>query len=393
MAEVNGSCDKRFQAVRDALAQSLRDRDVGASAAVFVDGKPVADLWGGYADAARAVPWQRDTVVNVWSVSKTMLALCALILADRGVLDLDAPVCRYWPEFAAAGKENVLVRHVLAHTAGLPHLDGMVSEEDLYDWPGVTARLAVQAPRWKPGTQAGYHSLTQGFLLGEVIRRVTGRRPGAFFAAEVAGPLGADFQFTLPMADDGRFAAGLAPPGAQADWRSSAPASAGNEAEGGAGSAAGTSAGGGAGSGAGSEEDGAAPAGIRLAVANTPAWRRAEVPSGSGYGNARSVAAVQSVLACGGMVRGVRLLSAEGCALASQEQYRGIDQVTGASVRYGMGYGIFDPAVGWAGWGGSLVMTDPDARMTVAYTMNQMLDRGYDRGLAIVIAAYDGFGS
>jgi CubicO group peptidase (beta-lactamase class C family) len=123
------------------------------------------------------------------------------------------------------------------------------------------------------------------------------------------------------------------------------------------------------------------------------AWRRAEIPSGSGYGNARSVAAVQSVLACGGTVRGVRLLSPEGCALARQEQYRGIDQVTGMSVRYGMGYGIFEPAVGWGGWGGSLVMTDPDARMTVAYAMNQMLDRGADRGLAIVLAAYDGLGS
>jgi CubicO group peptidase (beta-lactamase class C family) len=387
MAEVNGTCDKRFQAVRDALAESLRDRDVGASAAVFVDGEPVADLWGGYADAARAVPWQRDTVVNVWSVSKTMLALCALVLADRGVLDLDAPVCRYWPEFAAAGKGNVLVRHVLAHTAGLPHLDGMVSEEDLYDWPGVTARLAAQAPRWKPGTQAGYHSLTQGFLLGEVIRRVTGRRPGAFFAEEVAGPLGADFQFTLGAADDGRFAAGLAPPGAPADWRSSAMVSAGNEAEGGAGSAAGTSAG-----GADTEEDGT-PAGIRLAVANSPSWRRAEIPSGSGYGNARSVAAVQTLLACGGTVRGVRLLSPEGCAPARQEQYRGTDQVTGTSVRYGMGYGIFEPAVGWGGWGGSLVMTDPEAGLTVAYAMNQMLDRGDDRGLAIVIAAYDGLSS
>jgi CubicO group peptidase (beta-lactamase class C family) len=384
VAELNGSCDKRFQAVRDALAESLRDRDVGASAAVFVDGTLVADLWGGHADAARTMPWHRDTVVNVFSVSKTMLALCALILADRGALDLDSPVGRYWPEFAAAGKETVLVRHVLAHTAGLPHLDGMATEEDLFDWSGVTARLAAQAPRWEPGTQAGYHSLTQGFLLGEVIRRVTGQRPGAFFAQEVAGPLGADFQFTLTAPDDGRFAAGIAPPGAPADWRSSAMVSAGNEAEGRAGSAAGTSAG-----GADTEEDGA-PAGIRLAVANSPAWRRAEIPSGSGYGNARSVAAVQNLLACGGTARGVRLLSPEGCALASQEQYRGIDQVTGASVRYGMGYGIFDPAVGWAGWGGSLVMTDPDARMTVAYTMNQMLDRGYDRGLAIVLAAYDG---
>jgi len=326
----------------------------------------VADLWGGYADAARTRAWHRDTVVNVYSVSKTMLALCALILADRGVLDLDAPVGRYWPGFAAAGKEKVLVRHVLAHTAGLPHLDAMVTEEDLYDWPGVTARLAAQPPRWEPGTLAGYHSLTQGFLLGEVIRRVTGLRPAAFFAQEVAGPLGADFQFTLAAGDDARFAPGIAPPGAPAGWGTS-PASA--------------------------ETDASAPSGIRLAVANSAPWRRAEIPSGSAYGNARSAAAVQSVLACGGTVRGVRLLSPEGCALAGQEQYRGIDQVTGMSVRYGMGYGIFEPAVGWGGWGGALVMTDPDAGMTVAYAMNQMLDRGADRGLAIVIAAYEGLAS
>jgi len=366
VAEVKGSCDKRFETVRDALAESLDDRDVGASAAVFVDGELVADLWGGYADEARTAPWQQNTVVNVYSVSKTMLALCALILADRGVLDLDAPVCRYWPEFAAAGKDDVLVRHVLAHTAGLPHIDGLVAEEELYDWPGVTARLSAQPARWEPGALAGYHSLTQGFLLGEVIRRVTGRGPGAFFAQEVAGPLGADFQFTLAAGDDARFAPGIAPPGAPAGWGTS-PASA--------------------------ETDASAPSGIRLAVANSAPWRRAEIPSGSAYGNARSAAAVQSVLACGGTVRGVRLLSPEGCALAGQEQYRGIDQVTGMSVRYGMGYGIFEPAVGWGGWGGALVMTDPDAGMTVAYAMNQMLDRGADRGLAIVIAAYEGLAS
>ena len=390
MTEVNGSCDKRFEAVRDALAESLDNRDVGASAAVFVDGALVADLWGGYADTARTMPWQRDTVVNVYSVSKTMLALSALILADRGALDLGAPVCRYWPEFAAAGKQDVLVRHVLAHTAGLPHIDGMVAEEELYDWPGVTARLAAQPARWEPGALAGYHSMSQGFILGEVIRRVTGRRPGAFFAQEVAGPLGADFQFTLAATDDGRFAAGIAPPGAPADWgTASSPRGRGNGADGVAGGGAGTA-------GAAAEpvtgEEGT-PAGIRLAVANSPVWRRAEIPSGSAYGNARSVAAVQSVLACGGTVRGVRLLSPEGCAVARQEQYRGTDQVTGMSVRYGMGYGIFEPAVGWGGWGGSLVMTDPEAGMTVAYAMNQMLDRGDDRGLAIVIAAYEGLGS
>ncbi|HEX8004896.1 MAG TPA: serine hydrolase domain-containing protein [Trebonia sp.] len=364
MAEVQGSWEKRFQAVRDALADSLDDQDVGASAAVFVDGEPVADIWGGYADAARTVPWERDTVVNVWSVSKTMLALCALILADRGDLDLGAPVARYWPEFAAAGKQGVLVRHVLSHTAGLPDFDGQVTEEDLYDWPGATARLAAQAPRWEPGAMAGYHSMTQGFIAGEVIRRVTGRSPGMFFAQEVAGPLGADFQFTLPAADEGRLAPGIAPPGAPQDWRSAPPGTA---------------------NGAANRE-----AGVRLAVANSPPWRRAEIPSGSGYGNARSIAAVQSVLACGGTVRGVRLLSPAGCERARQEQYRGIDHVLGASMRYGMGYGIFDRSVGWGGWGGSLVMVDPSARMAIAYAMNQMLDRADDhRALAIVIAAYD----
>jgi CubicO group peptidase (beta-lactamase class C family) len=367
VTEIQGVWEKRFEAVRDALAESLDDQDVGASAAVFLDGEPVVDIWGGYADAARAVPWERDTIVNVWSVSKTMLALCALVLADRGDLDLDAPVARYWPEFAAAGKQGVLVRHVLAHTAGLPEIDGVVTEEDLYDWPGVTARLAAQAPRWEPGKLAGYHSVTQGFIVGEVIRRVTGLPVSAFFAREVAGPLGADFRFTVPVADDRRFAPGLAPPEAAADWRSAPPASAADGVVGHQG-------------------------GIRLAVANSPAWRRAEIPSGSGYGNARSVAAVQSVLACGGTARGVRLLSPDGCERARQVQYRGTDQVLGASMRYGMGYGIFDRSIGWGGWGGSLVMVDPGARMTVAYAMNQMLDRGLGdhRGLGIVIAAYEG---
>src|SRR5262249_41585699 len=155
--------------------------------------------------------------------------------------------------------------------AGLPHIDGMATEQDLYDWPGITAWLAAQATRWAPGTQAGYHSLSQGFLLGEVIRRVTGRRPAAFFAQEGAGPLGADVQFTLAAADDGRFAAGIAPPGAPADWRS-APLPRATE---GAGTEAGTG-----------SEAADSPAGIRLSVANSPAWRRAEIPSGSGYGNA-----------------------------------------------------------------------------------------------------------
>jgi CubicO group peptidase (beta-lactamase class C family) len=367
VAEVHGTCDKRFDAVRVALAESLDDADVGASAAVFVDGEPVADLWGGYKDAKKTEPWEQDTITNVWSTTKTMVALSALILADRGDLDLDAPVARYWPEFAAAGKEQVLVRHLLSHTAGLPEFDPPVAVADLYDWRGATTRLARQATRWEPGTLAGYHSVTQGFLVGEVVRRVTGQSLATFFAEHIAKPLGADFHLTMPAGAglDERFAPVLAPPEAPDGDLVAAPPG----------------------------DQGAATGGtaIRVSDGNSVAWRRAEILSGSGYGNARSVAAVQSVLACGGEARGIRLLSPEGCERARAEQYRGVDQILGRSVRYGLGYGIFDPACGWGGWGGSMVMVDLDARMAVAYVMNQMLPSDY-RGLGIVLAAYDALG-
>ena len=374
MADVQGECDKRFEAVRVALAESLDGDDVGASAAVFVDGEPVADVWGGHVDAARTAAWERDTIANVFSTTKTMVALCALILADRGDLDLTAPVARYWPEFAAAGKEGVQVRHLLSHTAGLPEFDPPVPQRDLTDWQAVTARLAAQAPLWEPGTLAGYHSVTQGFGVGEVIRRVTGVSIADFFASEIAGPLGADFHITLAAEHDHRFAPGLAPPDSpDGDMIATAPSEEALPAE-----AMSTAAG----------------DGIRLSDANSVAWRRAQIPSGSGYGNARSVAAIQSLLACGGAVDGVRLLSPEGCDRAREEQYRGVDHVLGASIRYGMGYGLFDRSIGWGGWGGSLVLIDPEGRMTVAYVMNQMLEQrgmgGDYRGLGIVMAAYEG---
>jgi CubicO group peptidase (beta-lactamase class C family) len=300
-----------------------------------------------------------------------MTALCALILADRGDLDLAAPVARYWPEFAAAGKEGVLVRHVLSHTAGLPDWDDPLTAEDLYDWADVTARLAAQPPRWEPGKLAGYHSITEGFLLGEVVRRITGRSLGAFFADEVAGPLGADFRITLPAEHDSRFSPGIAPPSSpDGDMVAAPPTRRRDQAP--------------------APPPGGHP--IRLSESNSVPWRRAELPSASGYGNARSVALIQSVLACGGTARGVRLLSEAGCRPASEVQYHGIDHLLGASIRYGMGYSIFDRSVGWGGWGGAIVMVDLDARMSVAYAMNQMLDGGSGdvRGLGIIMAAYEG---
>ncbi|MGF7235352.1 MAG: serine hydrolase domain-containing protein [Frankia sp.] len=361
MAEIHGTCEDRFEEVRRTLAASLDGVDVGASVAVYVDGQPAVDLWGGYTDTARTIPWRSDTITNVFSTTKTMTALCALILADRGVLDLDAPVARYWPRFAAAGKQHVRVSHLLSHTAGLPVWDEPMTVEDLYDWPTATDRLAAQTPRWTPGTEAGYHAITQGFLVGEVVRRVTGRSLGTFFAEEVAGPLNADFHIGLPAEHDGRVAPVLAPkPG-------SSPA-----------------------------QDSGEPGYPRIDPldVNTPAWRRAEIPAAGGHGNARSVAAVQSVLVCGGTVGGVRLLSPAGCERALQQQFRGLDRALGVRMRYGLGYGLQgDRTCSWGGWGGSLVLNDFDARMTVAYVMNQMVDHGPlgdDRGLGLVFAAYDG---
>ncbi|PAZ14967.1 serine hydrolase [Streptomyces sp. SA15] len=362
MADIQGSYDDLFTAVPSALAALLDDGDVGASVAVFVDGEPVVDVWGGFADAERTAPWQRDTIVNVWSVTKTMTALCALVLADRGELDPDAPVARYWPEFTVAGKEGVLVRHLLAHTAGLPDWDGPVDE--LYDWPTATARLAAQAPQWEPGSAAGYHSITQGFLVGEVVRRITGRSLGEFFAEEVAGTLGADFHIGLPAEHDHRVALTVPPPSRDEDYTASAP---------------------------GSNASPASGTGIRVRDGNSVAWRRAQIPAASGFGNARSVGLVQSVMACGGAVRGVRLLSRAGCDRAWEEQFSGEDRVLGMPMRYGLGYGLFGSAYGWGGWGGSLVMIEPDARMAVAYVTNQMREPADDnQGLEVVMAAYDG---
>jgi CubicO group peptidase (beta-lactamase class C family) len=362
MADIQGSYDELFTAVPRALARLLDDGDTGASVAVFVDGEPVVDVWGGFADADRTIPWQRDTITNVWSVTKTMTALCALVLADRGELDLAAPVGRYWREFAVAGKEKVLVRHLLAHTAGLPDWDGPV--EELYDWPSATARLAAQAPEWEPGSAAGYHSLTQGFLVGEVVRQITGRNLGDFFAAEVAGPLGADFHIGLPAKHDHRVALTVPPSSRDEDYAASAP---------------------------GSSAPPAAGTGICVRDGNSVAWRRAQIPAASGFGNARSVALVQSVMACGGVVRGLRLLSQAGCDRAREEQFHGVDRILGISVRYGLGYGLFGSTHGWGGWGGSIVMVEPDDRMAVAYVTNQMREPADDnRGLEVIMAAYDG---
>ncbi|MFD5429482.1 serine hydrolase domain-containing protein [Streptomyces sp. NPDC127084] len=369
MTDIEGFCEPRFAAVRETLAALLGKDDTGASAAVYLDGEPVVDIWGGYADAARSIRWERDTIVGVNSTSKNMTALCALVLADRGLLDLSAPVAAYWPEFATAGKESVLVRHVLSHTAGLPDLSGPMAVEELYDWESVTAGLAAQAPEWEPGTAAGYHALTFGFLVGEIVRRITGRGLGEFFAEEVAKPLGADFHIGLSAEHDPRVAPLIPPPSLTDEYAATAPPGP---------------------DGVPRENTGAA---IRVKDANSAAWRRAQVPAVNGFGNARSVALVQSVLANQGTAGGVRLLSPQGCEPAWHEVFRGEDRILGTPMCWTAGFGKFGNTFGWGGWGGSLVASDPGSRMTVAYVMNQMIDRDRqedNRGMEIIMAAYSG---
>ena len=209
--EIHGTYADAFQPVRDRFEQNFLDGlEAGASVAVTVDGAPVVDLWAGEAGPDGA-PWQRDTIANVWSSTKTMAAVCMLMLADRGLLDFDAPVADYWPEFAQNGKQGVLVRHVMSHSAGLSGFDPPTRLADLYDRRGVAASLARQAPWWEPGTASGYHAITQGQLQGEILERITGVSLGTFFRREVAEPLGADFHIGLDAAHDGRVAE-LVPP-------------------------------------------------------------------------------------------------------------------------------------------------------------------------------------
>jgi CubicO group peptidase (beta-lactamase class C family) len=377
MANVQGFCSDEFLGVREAFEKNLDSgADIGASAAVFIDGEPVMDIWGGWLDKERTQPWQRDTIINNFSTTKTMTALCMLILADRGEIDLNAPVARYWPEFAAAGKERVKVRHFLGHTSGLPGWTDWVTLEDILDPETSTALLARQAPWWEPGAAAGYHPITYGPLIGEVIRRVTGKSLGTFFAEEVAGPLGADYHIgtgpeldarVAPMIQSSPF---LWPSGKRTFY-----------------------------------ERALFNPYIIPQISATIPWRRGELGGSNGHGNARSVAAVQSVLACGGEARGVRLLSAAGCERVFEPQSAGIDLIMSYPITWGLGYAVGSPLFAsmygshadgrrvacWGGSGGSWVHNDLDARMTVAYVMNKHVEAGGfdERGMSIVRAAYD----
>src|SRR5580700_9440573 len=194
MIPIAGTCDPRFRKVREAFAANFETAgEIGASVAMYIDGKQVVDLWGGYADKARTKPWTRDTLVNIYSTTKGLAAMCAHRLVDQGKLDLDAPVAKYWPEFAQAGKDKLPVKYLLSHRAGLPAVRKILDGDALFNWTTMTTALAEQEPWWEPGTAHGYHAVTFGYLVGEVIRRITGKSPGTYLRDELAGPLDLDF--------------------------------------------------------------------------------------------------------------------------------------------------------------------------------------------------------
>jgi CubicO group peptidase (beta-lactamase class C family) len=202
MTDVHGACDPKFDELRDILRASLESgADLGASVAVILDGETVVDLWGGWADEARTRPWTEHTITNVWSTTKTMVALSALLLVERGQLDPFAPVARYWPEFAENGKETIEVRHLMSHTSGVSAWERPVTYDDLYDWERSTAMLAAQPPWWEPGDGSGHHALNYRHLIGDVIRRIDGRGLKQFVAEELAMPFGADFQIGVAAPD------------------------------------------------------------------------------------------------------------------------------------------------------------------------------------------------
>nr|WP_228046761.1 serine hydrolase domain-containing protein [Saccharopolyspora sp. HNM0983] len=327
--------------------------DVGASVCVIRDGDVLVDLWGGLADAERGIPWTADTLVNTYSLTKTMTALVALALVDRGALDPDAPVAEYWPEFAAAGKQDVLVRHVLGHTSGVCTWADPISLPELYDARAAAAKLAAQPPRWTPGDGSGYQAINHGHLVGEIVRRITGRSLGTVLREEFCAPAGADYWLGAPDDVHPRVAALVAaPPPAGAPRATGLAAEVlGNPV-------------------------------VPPSITGTRPFLAAEIGGMNGQGNARSVAELQSVVSHGGVRDGHRFLSEDVLERIFDVQSSGVDRVLGVPLRFGLGYALPAPAAmpavprgrvcWWTGFGGSVVVNDLDRRLTVAYVMNRL---------------------
>ncbi|ORY58137.1 beta-lactamase [Pseudomassariella vexata] len=373
MSTVQGTCSPQFSTLRTIFQQNLDSEvELGASIAVNLDGVEVADLWGGFTDISRTQPWKEDTIVNVWSSTKCATSLVVLKLVDSGVLSINDKVSKYWPEFAANGKEDVEIRHLLSHSSGLSGWEEPITHEQVCDFEYAAGKLAEQKPWWTPGAASGYHAMTFGNLLGMVVRRALGGRTlKEYLAEEIAAPLEADFQIGALEKDWPRISNVIPPPSTK-DAIGNGPHP---------------------------------PFMMKTFLnpvpnaefSNTSMWRLAEKGDSNGHGNAKGMNRMFSAISLGGTARGKKILSPETVDLIFQEQVKGTDLVLGKEVRLGVGYGLrgtgddgsvtpvddFVPPgriCFWGGWGGSIVIMDLDRRLTITYAMNKMSDTGMGNG-------------
>jgi len=376
--DIDGYTAPGFERVYDAFARNFDEDtecpEVGAAFSVIHEGQCVVDLYGGYADAAKTRPWTADTIVNTFSTTKGVGAICISVLEDRGLIDYAAPVAHYWPEFAAAGKGHITVAMALSHQGGLSGLRTPLTIDDLFDWDRITGLIAAAAPLWEPGSVAGYHAITWGFLAGELVRRVTGGMTlRAFLQEEVAGPLDAQFHVGTPEALFPSVAEMIAPRGepvqSLAEMTEILELTLGNPL-------------------------------IEAEVANRRDFQVAELAALNGTGNARAIARLYAPFALGGNYSGRAVLSADAIRRAVAPQFVGIDMNLGTDIRWGAAgffgnnprqwYGPNAAAFGHSGWGGSMGYADPEARVSVGYVLNQMDANlhGDPRSMRLVAALY-----
>ena len=375
MVEIEGYVAPGLEPVRDAFAGNFARtgdyQEIGASLCVYRKGERILDLWGGHADKARTRAWSADTLVNVWSTTKLAAAVCVALLVDRGLIAYGQPVAEVWPAFAQAGKGEITIAQVMSHQAGLPGFAEPTTLDDLYDWDLICGRLAAQAPVFAPGSANSYHAATYGFLAGEIVRRAGGKTLGVLFRDEIAGPLAADFHIGLPASEESRVAELLAPKTpfdfGSREMAPSAVMALTNP-----------------------EQDPTRP--------NTRAWRAAELPALNGQASARGVGRLAAMLAGGGALDGVRILSGSTVEAMSAIACDRVDLMLGFNPQWGMGvihnligaYGANPRTYGHSGWGGSFGCADPDADIAIGYVVNQMGSElvGDPRGAGLAAALY-----
>ncbi len=374
---VHGHCHPRFADVRAALEANFASRnELGSAVCVYHQGEKVVDLWGGFRDAARTKPWGEDTLCLMYSIGKSITVLAVHMLVDRGLIDLEAPVATYWPQFAQAGKAEIKVRHILSHNCGVWRTDAS-EPGDVYDWEKMIRVIEVQAPAWPVETKGAYNTINIGFLGGEVVRRVTGQRVQDFVHAEICGPLGARYFFGVPEAMLEQCADIVPNPAGNVRAAANDPDS--NM----------------------SRATRCFPKPFGTEEQSSRRFRLSGIPAIAGHGEARGMARIYATLAEGGTLDGVRLLSGEAIKRAATRQWSDISEgLLGRPMSMAMGFmrnppdgfalfGPSDDAFGHSGSGGARAFAVPSQRLAVAFQSNYQSEQRSvgERTEAVVRAA------